>query len=122
MRGPPVKLCSVSHTPNGWVSLSVAIGKDPERKYFASVDMDEPGFHATSLDTDLFFKLSELSARRYADCGRYHMELCRLLVSIARGETLELPVVLGATRFARRPSLRRWIRNHTLRWLSRFRR
>ena len=115
MLGPPVTLCSVSRAPDGLLSLSVAIGGDPERTYFASIDADEPGFRAASLDTELFFELSKLSVQRYADCSRYHMELCFLLVSIARGETLELPVVLGATRFARPPSFLRWIRNHILR-------
>jgi len=116
MFGPPVTLCSVSRAADGVLSLSVAFGRDPERTYLAWADADQ---RSTSLDQQLFFELSELSLRRYADCTRYHMELCFLLTSIARGETIEFPAVLGATRFARPPSRLRWIRNHILRLLRR---
>ena len=116
MFGPPVTLCSVSRDAHGLLSLSVAIGRDPERTYLAWADADQ---RSASLDDQLFFELSELSLQRYADCTRYHMELCFLLTSIARGETVELPAVLGATRFARPPSRLRWIRNHILRLLRR---
>jgi hypothetical protein len=116
MFGPPVTLCSVSRDADGQLSLSVALGRDPERTYLAWADADRG---SASLDEQLFFKLSDLSLQRYADCTRYHMELCLLLTSIARGETVEFPAVLGATRFARPPSRPRWIRNHILRLLRR---
>jgi len=112
MLGPPVTLWSVSRDEDGQLSLSVAIGRDRERTYLAWADADQ---RSASLDEQLFFELSDLSLQRYADCTRYHMELCFLLTSIARGETVELPAVLGATRFARPPSRLRWIRNHILR-------
>jgi hypothetical protein len=111
MFGPPVTLFSASRDADGLLSLSVAIGRDPKRTYSAWADADQ---RSASLEQQLFFELSELSLRRYADCTRYHMELCLLLISIARGETVELPAVLGATRFARPPSRLRWIRNHIL--------
>ena len=116
MFGPPVTLCSVSRDPAGRLSLSVAIGRDPECTYLAWADADQ---RSASLEQQLFFELSELSLRCYADCTRYHTELCFLLISIARGETVELPAMLGATRFARPPSKLRWIRNHILRLLRR---
>jgi hypothetical protein len=119
MLGPAVTLCSVSRAPDGLISLSLAVGRDPERTYCASIDAVGPGYGAASIDNELFFQLSELSLRRYADCSRYHMELCGLLLSIARGETLELPVVLGASSFARPPSFLRWIRNQIRRRFSR---
>jgi hypothetical protein len=114
--GPPVTLCSVSRDVDGLLSLSVAIRRDPERTYSAWADAAQRN---ASVDQQLFFELSELSLRRYADCTRYHVELCFLLTSIARGETVELPAVLGATRFARPPSRLRWIRNHILRLVRR---
>jgi hypothetical protein len=113
MFGPPVTLCSVSRDADGVLSLSVAIGRDPERTYLAWADADQ---RSASLDQQLFL---ELSLRRYADCTRYHMELCFLLTSIACGETIEFPAVLGATRFARPPSRLRRIRDHILRLLRR---
>ena len=114
--GPPVTLCRVSRDADGLISLWVAIGRDPERTYSAWADA---AHRSASLDQQLFFELSELSLRRYADCTRYHMELCFLLTSIARGEAVELPAVLGATHFARPPSMLRRIRNHILRLMRR---
>jgi len=114
--GPQVTLCRVSRDADGLISLSVAIGRDPECTYSAWADA---AHRSASLDQQLFFELSELSLRRYADCTRYHMKLCFLLTSIARGETVELPAMLGATRFARPPSRLRWIRNHILRLVRR---
>jgi hypothetical protein len=114
MFGPRVTLCSVTHEEDGRFSLSVAIGHEPERTYLAWADSAQ---RSAALDQQLFFELSELSVRRYGDCVRYHLEMCFLLTSIARGEAVELPAVLGATRFARPPSKLRWIRNHILRLL-----
>lgn len=116
MFGPSVTLCSLSREADGRLSLSVAIGRDPERTYAAWADTIH---RSASLDPQLFFELSELSLRRYGDCTRYHMELCFLLTSIERGETIEFPAVLGTTRFARQPSRLRWIRNHVLRLVRR---
>lgn len=116
MLGPLVTLRRVSRDADGRLSLSVAIGRDPEHTYPAWAHAVQ---RTAVLDERLFFELSELSLRRYGDCTRYHMELCFLLTSIARGETVELPAVLGATRFARPPSRLRWIRNHILRWVRR---
>lgn len=97
-------------------ALSVAIGGEPPRTYSAYVDPD-PRYRAVSLDEPLFFELSELSQRRYGDCTRYHIEVCFLLTAFARGDTVELPAVLGATRFARPPSRWRRFRNHVRRLL-----
>jgi len=110
--GPLVKLCRVSREADGRILLSIAIGRGPERTYAAWADTVQ---RSASLDQQLFLELSELSLRRYGDCARYHVELCFLLTSIARGEMIDLPAVLGATRFARPPSRLRWIRNHILR-------
>ena len=113
---PSVTLCSVSREAGERFSLSVAIGRDPERTYSAWADEVQ---RSAALDQQLFFELSELSLRRYGDCARYHLELCLLLTSIARGEPLELPAVLGTTRFARPRSRLRWIRNHIRRLVRR---
>jgi hypothetical protein len=66
---------------------------DPKRTYSAWADATQC---SASLDQQLFFELSELSLRRYADCTRYHIELCFLLTSIARGEAIRLRVAHSA--------------------------
>ena len=96
MVAPQVTLSEVTRDATGRLSLSVAIGREPQRTYCASADAS-----GATIDQQLFFQLSELSLQRYADCTRYHMELCLLLIAVARGEALDLPAVLGATRFAR---------------------
>jgi hypothetical protein len=109
--GPRVTIESVSRESDELFTLSVSIGDAPPRLYRAWC-RSEPGFVTAGTDEPLFFELSELSARRYADCGRYHLEITFLLDAVATGKPVSFPARLGATRFARPPSLWRYLLNH----------
>lgn len=115
--GPPVTIHAISREASGVLALAVAIGARSPQTYHASVDANGPDIRVASCDDELFFELSELSLRRYADSTRYHLELVALLTAFARGTPVMLPARLGATAFTSPLGVGRFLRNHIRRLL-----
>lgn len=117
-RALDVVLHRVGHHPEGGVALTVAFGALPPRTYGASIDDSDADVRLVAFDEPLFFGLSEWSVRRYANAALYQMELGAIAQAFARGDAVPgLPVRLGTTAFAEKPSIRRRIRGHVRRLL-----
>ena len=86
--------------------MSVQFGDEPLKSYLGDYDGSDPKYVWSSVEEELFMRLSDLAAKRYCNCAMYQMELVGIIGAFVSGKSIPaFPIELGTTNFGMsRPS------------------